>query len=166
MEGYRQILVKVVLFQLRGRGHPHTVVGFKLSGPFKFFFVIINVRVTFLDVKGPIKWACDKIQGFFHIFYPYSAKNMKGTYSIDHMDDAILIVSNRFWFYLSSLIINVFLIEPWQHAGLVYEGSWVRSSEPPFTFFSFISLKFFFHKKSWVQIPDIRSEFSVKSIMI
>ena len=33
----------------------HTVVGFKLSGPFKFFFDIINVRVTFLDVKGPIK---------------------------------------------------------------------------------------------------------------
>ena len=32
-----------------------TVVGFKLSGPFKFFFDIINVRVTFLDVKGPIK---------------------------------------------------------------------------------------------------------------
>ena len=26
-----------------------TVVGFKLSGPFKFFFDIINVRVTFLD---------------------------------------------------------------------------------------------------------------------
>ena len=53
-----------------------TVVGFKLSGPFKFFFVIINVRVTFLDPNGPIKWACDKIQGFFHIFYPYSAQNM------------------------------------------------------------------------------------------
>ena len=32
-----------------------TVVGFKLSGPFKFSFDIINVRVTFLDVKGPIK---------------------------------------------------------------------------------------------------------------
>ena len=53
-----------------------TVVGFKLSGPFKFFFDVINVRVTFLDAKGPIKWACDKIQGFFHIFYPYSAQNM------------------------------------------------------------------------------------------
>ena len=32
-----------------------TVVGFKLSGHFKFFFDIINVRVTFLDAKGPIK---------------------------------------------------------------------------------------------------------------
>ena len=32
-----------------------TVVGFKLSGPFKFFFDIINVRMTFLDAKGPIK---------------------------------------------------------------------------------------------------------------
>ena len=32
-----------------------TVVGFKLSGPFKFFFVIINVRVTFFDAKGPIE---------------------------------------------------------------------------------------------------------------
>ena len=52
-----------------------TVVGFKLSGPFKFFFDIINVRMTFFDVKGPVKWACDKIQGFFHIFYPYSAQN-------------------------------------------------------------------------------------------
>ena len=52
-----------------------TVVGFKLSGPFKFFFDIINVRMTFFDVKGPVKWACDKIQGFFHVFYPYSAQN-------------------------------------------------------------------------------------------
>ena len=33
----------------------YTVVGFKLSGHFKFFFDIINVRVTFLDAKGPIK---------------------------------------------------------------------------------------------------------------
>ena len=32
-----------------------TVVGFKLSGQFKFFFYIINVTVTFLDAKGPIK---------------------------------------------------------------------------------------------------------------
>ena len=32
-----------------------TVVGFKLSGPFKFFFDVINVRMTFLDVKDPIK---------------------------------------------------------------------------------------------------------------
>ena len=32
-----------------------TVVGFKLSRPFKFFFDIINARMTFLDVKGPIK---------------------------------------------------------------------------------------------------------------
>ena len=32
-----------------------TVVGFKLSGHFKFFFDIIIVRVTFLDAKGPIK---------------------------------------------------------------------------------------------------------------
>ena len=54
---------------------PCTVVGFKLSGPFKFFFDTINVRMTFLDVNDPIKWACDKIQGFFHIFYPYSAQN-------------------------------------------------------------------------------------------
>ena len=27
----------------------------RVSGPFKFFFDIINVRVTFLDVNGPIK---------------------------------------------------------------------------------------------------------------
>ena len=39
----------------RFTGPPVTVVGFKLSGPFKFFFDIINVRVTFLDAKGPIK---------------------------------------------------------------------------------------------------------------
>ena len=32
-----------------------TVVGFKLSGHFKFFFDIINVRVTILDAKGLIK---------------------------------------------------------------------------------------------------------------
>ena len=32
-----------------------TVVGFKLSGQFKFFFDKINVRVTFLDAKGPTK---------------------------------------------------------------------------------------------------------------
>ena len=59
--------------------YPHThitVVGYKLSGYFKFFFDIINVRVTFLDAKGPIKLACDEIQGFFYIVYPYSAKNM------------------------------------------------------------------------------------------
>ena len=36
----------------RGEG---TVVGFKLSGHFKFFFDIINVRVTILDAKGIIK---------------------------------------------------------------------------------------------------------------
>ena len=34
---------------------PCTVVGFKLSGPFKFFFVLINAKVTFLDANGPIK---------------------------------------------------------------------------------------------------------------
>ena len=33
----------------------YTVVGFKLSGHFKFFFDIINVRVTILDAKGLIK---------------------------------------------------------------------------------------------------------------
>ena len=32
-----------------------TVVGFKLSEHFKFFFDIINVRVTILDAKGLIK---------------------------------------------------------------------------------------------------------------
>ena len=32
-----------------------TVVSFKLSGPFKFFIVIINVRMTFFDAKGPIE---------------------------------------------------------------------------------------------------------------
>ena len=32
-----------------------TVVGFKLCGHFKFYFDMINVRVTFLDAKGPIK---------------------------------------------------------------------------------------------------------------
>ena len=40
-----------------------------------------------------------------------------------HMDDAILIVSNKLWFCLSSSVIMIFLVEPWQHAGLVYEGS-------------------------------------------
>ena len=37
------------------QGARGTVVGFKLSGPFKFFFNKINVRVTVLDVMGPIK---------------------------------------------------------------------------------------------------------------
>ena len=32
-----------------------TVVGVKLSGHFKFFFDIINARVTILDAKGLIK---------------------------------------------------------------------------------------------------------------
>ena len=72
-----------------------------------------------------------------------------------HMYDAILIVSNKFCFCLSSIQINVYLIEAWQHVGLVSEGEWVQFSVTPFTFFfAFISLKFFFHKKSWVQIPD------------
>ena len=44
------------LFELDVSCDQHcTVVGFKLSGPFKFFFDVINVRVTFLDAKGPIK---------------------------------------------------------------------------------------------------------------
>ena len=90
-------------------------------------------------------------------FFTYSAltqpKTCRGLAPSGHMDDAILIVSNRFWFYLSSHVINEFLIEPWQHAGLVSEGSWVRLSVTPCTFFAFISLKFFFNGKSWVQIP-------------
>ena len=62
-------LIKVVLYVLRVKnmhaGSPSdpcgtaaseaTVVGFKLSGHFKFFFDIINVRVTILDAKGLIK---------------------------------------------------------------------------------------------------------------
>ena len=32
-----------------------TVVGFKLSRNFEFFFDIINVKVTILDAKGLIK---------------------------------------------------------------------------------------------------------------
>ena len=44
---------ETILFKFLGL-HP-TVVGFKLSGHFKFFFDTINVRVTFLDAKGPIK---------------------------------------------------------------------------------------------------------------
>ena len=35
--------------------HDHTVVGFKLSGHFKFFFDMMKVRVTILDAKGLIK---------------------------------------------------------------------------------------------------------------
>ena len=116
-----------------------TVVGFKLSGPFKFFFDIINVRVTFLDAKGPIKWACDKIQGFFTYSTLTQPKTCRGAYPIGLMDDAILIVSTKYWFCLSSYLCNVVLIEPWQHAGLVSEGSWVRSSVSPFTFFFLLS---------------------------
>ena len=60
-------------------------------------------------------------------FFTYSAltqpKTCRGLAPLDYRDDAILIVSNKFWFCLSSLVINEFLIEPWQHAGLVYEGS-------------------------------------------
>ena len=33
-------------------GKGGTVVGFKLSGHFKFFFGVINVRVTILDANG------------------------------------------------------------------------------------------------------------------
>ena len=40
------------MFTARGEGGSK-VVGFKLSGQFKFFFYIINVTVTFLDAKGP-----------------------------------------------------------------------------------------------------------------
>ena len=36
-------------------GNQPTAIGFKPSGPFKFFFDIINFRLTFLDAKGPIK---------------------------------------------------------------------------------------------------------------
>ena len=74
-----------------------TVVGFKLSGHFKFFFDIINVRVTFLDAKGPIKWVCDKIQGFsLHNLPLLSQKHVGGLAPLGHMDDTILIVSNEF----------------------------------------------------------------------
>ena len=73
-----------------------TVVGFKLSGHFKFFFDIINIRVTFLDAKGPIKWACDKKRGFFlHNLPLLSQKYVGGLAPLGHMDDAILIVSNE-----------------------------------------------------------------------
>ena len=43
------------IFKINPITHRHTVVGFKLSGPFKLFFDIFNVRVTFLDAKDPIK---------------------------------------------------------------------------------------------------------------
>ena len=74
-----------------------TVVGFKLSGHFKFFFDIINVRVTFMDAKGLIRSACDKIQGFFSHNLPLlRQKHVGGLAPLGHMDDTILIVSNEF----------------------------------------------------------------------
>ena len=60
-------------------------------------------------------------------FFTYSTltqpKTCRGAYSIGLMDDAILIVSTKYWFCLSSYSYYVTLIEPWKHAGLVSEGS-------------------------------------------
>ena len=60
-------------------------------------------------------------------FFTYSTltqpETSRGAYSIGLMDDAIVIVSTKYWFCLSSWLINVILMEPWQHAGLVPEGS-------------------------------------------
>ena len=52
--------------------------------------------MTFLDAKGPIKWACDKKQEFFlHNLPLLSQKYVGGLAPLGHMDDAILIVSNE-----------------------------------------------------------------------
>ena len=50
-------------------------------------------------------------------------KTCKGLTPLGNMDDAILTVGNRFQCFHSSHEIKEFLIEPWQHAGLVGEGS-------------------------------------------
>ena len=92
--------------------------------------------MTFLDAKGPIKWACDKKRGFFlHNLPLLSQKYVGGLAPLGHMDDAILIVSNEYYFCLSSFQLNVFLIVPWQHAGLMSEGLRVQASLTPHTFF-------------------------------
>ena len=80
-------------------------------------------------------------------------KTCRGANSIGLMMMLSLLLALNIGFVFHPILYNVFLIEPWQHAGLVFEGSWVWFLLPPLTFFSFISLKFFFHKKSWVQIP-------------
>ena len=81
-----------------------TVVGIKLSGPFKFLFDIIDVRVTFLDAKGPIEWACDKKREvFLHNLPLLSQKYVGGLAPLAHMNDAILIVSNEYYSCFSSL---------------------------------------------------------------
>ena len=112
-----------------------------LEWHFWMHMVLLNERVI-------------RYSDFLHNVPLLSPKHVRGPAPLGYMDDAILIVSNEFWFCVSFSHLNIFLIEPWQHAGLVIEGSWVRSSVTLITFFfAFISLKFFFHKKSWVQIP-------------
>ena len=64
-----------------------------------------------------------KYRDFFTYFTLTQPKQVGRLTPLGHMDDAILIVSNKFCFCLSSTLVNVFLIEPWQHAGLVYEES-------------------------------------------
>ena len=69
-------------------------------------------------VEGPIKCACDKIKGFFHIFYPFPAQNMQGALInwIPWMMPS-LFLAIEFFFVFHSLLCNVFLIQSWQHAG-------------------------------------------------
>ena len=94
-----------------------------------------------MDAKGPIKWACNKIRGFFHTFCPYLAQNMQGgllhwiTWMILF---SLLVINYYFVFHLPCV-----LVEPWQHAGLMCEGACVRSSLASSSFFT---LNFFFHK--------------------
>ena len=125
-----------------------TVVVFKLSGHFKFFFDIINGRVTFLDAKGPIKWVCNKIRGIFlHILPFWGSKHIRGLAPLDHVDDAILIVRNKSCFWLSSFKI---LRIPSRAMIACRSGAWrIVAFDPHWLhipFFALIFQKFFFHK--------------------
>ena len=72
---------------------------------------------------------------FSHILPLLTPKHVRGLAPLGHMDDAFLIVSNEYYFSLSSFHFYVFLIEHWQHAGLISEGLRVQASLTPHKFF-------------------------------
>ena len=47
---------------------PSIVVGYKLRGHFKFFFIIMSDRVTILDVRGPVDWTFDRTTKLLTLF--------------------------------------------------------------------------------------------------
>ena len=55
-----------------------------------------------------------------------------------------ILLAMNFWFVFYPYLIYASLIEPWQHAGLVCEGLWVRSLLTPYLFFSFWFFLFLF----------------------